>query len=114
MDFHYEINGKSYSFSIPGGGFISLEHLVQVLGIAGTEELVQESRDALKAEEAVYASASDIPLTALDVNDVSVSDAARAFVADIAQVEFSRPDLVWTGRMETTAPLALSKKKMPW
>ncbi|MDO5138537.1 MAG: vWA domain-containing protein, partial [Oscillospiraceae bacterium] len=33
VDFHYEINGKMYEFSIPGGGFVSLEHIVEVLGI---------------------------------------------------------------------------------
>ena len=27
VDFHYEINGKMYDFSIPGGGFVSLEHV---------------------------------------------------------------------------------------
>ena len=34
VDFHYEVNGKVYEFSIPGGGFVSLEHVVEVLGIS--------------------------------------------------------------------------------
>ena len=34
VDFHYEVNGKMYEFSIPGGGFVSLQQLVEVLGIA--------------------------------------------------------------------------------
>ena len=38
VDFHYEINGKMYDFSIPGGGFVSLEHVVEVLGIATADE----------------------------------------------------------------------------
>ena len=33
VDFHWEVDGKIYEFSIPGGGFVSLEHLVEVLGI---------------------------------------------------------------------------------
>ena len=33
VDFHYEVNGQTFEFSIPGGGFISLEHLIEVLGI---------------------------------------------------------------------------------
>ena len=33
VDFHYEVNGKMYDFSIPGGGFVSFYNLVEVLGI---------------------------------------------------------------------------------
>ncbi len=33
VDFHYEVNGKTYEFSIPGGGFLSFYKLVEVLGI---------------------------------------------------------------------------------
>ena len=33
VDFHYEVNGKMFDFSIPGGGFVSLYNLVKVLGI---------------------------------------------------------------------------------
>ena len=34
VDFHSEINGKTYDFSIPGGGFTSFYELVEVLGIS--------------------------------------------------------------------------------
>jgi len=37
VDFHWEVDGKEYEFSIPGGGFVSLQHLVEVLGIANTD-----------------------------------------------------------------------------
>ncbi|MBP3877568.1 MAG: hypothetical protein J6E44_06410, partial [Lachnospiraceae bacterium] len=33
VDFHWEVDGKEFDFSIPGGGFVSLEHLAEVLGI---------------------------------------------------------------------------------
>ena len=33
VDFHYEVDGKVYDFSIPGGGFVSFTNLVEVLGI---------------------------------------------------------------------------------
>ena len=36
VDFHWEVDGKTYEFSIPGGGFVSLEHLVEVLRIANS------------------------------------------------------------------------------
>ena len=34
VDFHYEVDGKTYNFSIPGGGFISFYDLVKTLEIA--------------------------------------------------------------------------------
>ncbi|MBR3170550.1 MAG: VWA domain-containing protein [Lachnospiraceae bacterium] len=37
VDLHYEVNGKVYDFSMPGGGFVPLRHLVEMLGI-GTED----------------------------------------------------------------------------
>ena len=39
VDFQWEVNGKTYEFSIPGGGFVSLQQLVEVLGIAKPEEV---------------------------------------------------------------------------
>ncbi|MBO6164045.1 MAG: hypothetical protein J6N77_03250, partial [Lachnospiraceae bacterium] len=33
VDFEYEVNGKMYQFSLPGGGFVSFTDLVEVLGI---------------------------------------------------------------------------------
>ena len=35
VDFEYEINGEIYDYSLPGGGFITLRNLVEVLGIIG-------------------------------------------------------------------------------
>ncbi len=35
VDFHYEVNGKMYEFSLPGGGFVSLSDLVEMLDIIG-------------------------------------------------------------------------------
>lgn len=34
VDFSYELNGKTYEFSLPGGGFVSFEHLIEALGIS--------------------------------------------------------------------------------
>ena len=34
VDFHWEVDGKTYEFSIPGGGSITLEQLVEALEIA--------------------------------------------------------------------------------
>ena len=32
------VDGKEYGFSIPGGGFISLQELIKMLEITGTDE----------------------------------------------------------------------------
>ena len=49
VDFHYEVNGKMFEFSIPGGGFASFYKIVEVLGISelGTQS---GSRDENAAE----------------------------------------------------------------
>jgi len=48
VDFHYEVNGKTYEFSIPGGGFVSLAHIIEALGINGADGY---EAGAYKAEE---------------------------------------------------------------
>ena len=35
VDFEYYVDGKTYRFSLPGGGFVSFTELVEVLGIIG-------------------------------------------------------------------------------
>ena len=35
VDFRWEVDGKTYDFSMPGGGFVSFTDLVEVLGLAG-------------------------------------------------------------------------------
>ena len=70
VDFEYSVNGKMYQFSLPGGGFVSFTDLVEVLGII------------------------DDTNTSLLPGDVEVSEATRRFMADVASVEFSSPELV--------------------
>ena len=45
VDFHWEVNGKVYKFSIPGGGFVSMQHLVEVLGIADNDRSSENASD---------------------------------------------------------------------
>ena len=123
VDFHYEVNGKMYEFSIPGGGFVSLEHVVEVLGIARIGENTVDSgeNEANEAENAlengIYNKVEETGVEEIDVNtgssyeegislnNVEVSEAAKKFVADVASVEFSNPELVWVGKVDeaTTA-----------
>ena len=66
VDFTYSVNGKMYELSLPGGGFITLHHLIEALGI--NEEMNGADTDR--------------------------------FIADIQNVEFSNPSLIWVGKTE--------------
>ena len=109
VDFHYEVNGKMYEFSIPGGGFVSLEHLVEVLGVnnstAHTENASENAENG--AENGVYNAGeeSDIANTttysAANLNALEISEETKKFVADVESVEFSSPELVWVGKVDS-------------
>ena len=96
VDFHWEVDGKAYDFSIPGGGFVSLEHLVEVLGIAGNDLALDTENSAEDAESEEVAASED----AVSLNKLPVSESAKQFVADVQSVELSSPDLVWVGKAD--------------
>ncbi len=127
VDFHYEVNGKMYEFSIPGGGFASFYKIVEVLGISnqGTQnEFVGENaenegenatenskievgngkntdgNDVYNEVEESGVEDTGIYSDAISLNNVEVSDATRQFLADVASVEFSNSELVWVGKVE--------------
>ena len=145
VDFHYEINGESFEFSIPGGEFISLEHLIEALGInvsdaVGTANVPAEEAEEETAETSVETVAEEIKEAtateteaaaddensnvnvdaevdtavafeqAISLNSIPVSEATRAFVADIATVEFSSPELVWVGKVEEESTVGALKE----
>ena len=93
VDFHYEVNGKTFEFSIPGGGFVSLEHLVEVLGIANPDSNAGAASEVPDVEDETYEHS-------ITLNSLPVSEATKQFVADIVSVEFSHPEYVWTGRID--------------
>lgn len=91
VDFHYEVNGKKYDFSIPGGGYITLQQLVEVLGIGNEETQADETSDAEEEEP------SEPKLT---LADLEISDRTIAFVEDVEKAEFSDPKLAWVGHVD--------------
>ena len=90
VDFHWEVDGKVYEFTLPGGGFVSFEALMEVLHVAGID---QEDRAADSENEEL---ASD----KLTLNEISISEETEKLVADVTQVEFSSPDLVWVHKIK--------------
>lgn len=107
VDFHYEVNGKTYDFSIPGGGFISLEHLVEVLGISESDDI---DADADKDDDKNGLEEAAVYRDALKLNEVEVSEATKAFVADVESVVFSNPELVWVGKAAKDTTIGKLKK----
>ena len=92
VDFHWEVNGKTYDFSIPGGGYVSLQQLVEVLGIASANE------NSTYFEEAIT------------LNELEVSEAAKKFVEDVESVEFSNPELIDVSKVESKATVGEIKE----
>ena len=91
VDFHYEANGKTYKFSIPGGGYVTLQQLVEVLGIAEDDASANEVSETEK----------DTPAeTKLTLADVEISDRTLAFAENVEKAEFSDPELAWVGRAD--------------
>ena len=42
VDFYWEVDGKTYDFSIPGGGFVSFYKLIEILGIEVNDSNTQK------------------------------------------------------------------------
>lgn len=94
VDFHWEANGKRYDFSIPGGGFVSLEQIVEAMGIYETGEKETAEEEEVKR------------------NEDKVSEAVKTFVVDVENVEFSQPDLVWVEKVEKTITVGELKEDL--
>ena len=86
VDFLWEVNGRSFKFNIPGGGFVSFSKLFEAMGIASGKEINTDVIDL-------------IDILASD-NTEEISEETRSFVAGIEKMEFSRPDLLWVGLAE--------------
>ena len=134
VDFHYEVNGKMYEFSIPGGGFASFYKIVEVLGISnlgtqsgsGDENVAENSEiEAGNGENTdgndVYNVVEEASVEetgansnayeeSINLNNVEVSEAAKKFVADVASVEFSSPELVWVGKVDEATTVGALKE----
>lgn len=127
VDFHWEVNGKEYEFSIPGGGYVSFTDLMEVLGVAdgtnsegdkdenGTDiaEKASENNANERGQETDIGSQAEseekgsAPLT---LDNIDVSDDTREFVSDVASVEFSSPELVDISKVETDTTVGKIKK----
>jgi len=101
VDFHWEVDGQMYEFSLPGGGFISFSDLIEVLGVAKTGEnddvYLPGEVPGINDQDATGENGS----AALTLDGVVVSEKTREFVADVKSVVFSSPELVDVSKVES-------------
>ena len=109
VDFHWEVDGKTYEFSIPGGGFVSLERIAEVLRLSeGAGYTGNDSENGENETEAAVENTGEESNTsngntfsAADLNALEISEEARQFVENVERVEFSSPELVWINKVES-------------
>lgn len=97
VDFHWEVDGKTYDFSIPGGGFVSLEQLVEVLGIA---------------DSSTTGAPEDDTEPGLTLSEVTVSDNTKRFIEDVEKVSISAPELISVSKVEETTTVGEIKDRL--
>ena len=110
VDFHWEVDGKVYDFSMPGGGFVSLEHLVEALGLGVSDANIEQGEEAEENKtegNSDGAETTDADSTtyeeAIKLNEEKVSEKTKDFVGNVEKVEFSNPDLLWVGKLNEAA-----------
>ena len=106
VDFKYSVNGKMYQFSLPGGGFVRFTELVEVLGITHDTNSEENGINEGAEENGINAYMNTAPT----LSDAEVSEATKKFVADVASVEFSSPELVDVSRVENETTVGQIKE----
>ncbi len=87
VDFHWEVDGQTFDYSIDGGDAIALSDLIRVLHILDT--------DKVSSNYAAYAVANGAALT----DTFDDEDILKAFLCDITDVTFSDDTLVRVDRV---------------
>ena len=110
VDFHWEVKGKTYDFSFPGGGFVSFKKLMEVLGVA-LDCAEEADFSAAQNENNNTEVAAPEETGILTLNNVQASEETEEFIADVESVSFSSPDLVWIGKTDSEITVGELKEK---
>ena len=105
VDFHWTVDGKRYEFSIPGGGFMSFQKLMELLGVAYDTDNWNSNGEAGNTD-----AENEQSETVLTLDDIEVSEATREFVAGVESVVFSSPDLVDVSKVEADTTVGQIKE----
>ena len=121
VDFEYSESGNTYQFSLPGGGYVSLTDIAEILGLAGEvnggeireaaeglgdSEVADYAEDEEYTEDAAYTEYAETAAYTEEnasenlASEHAATDAAKEFVANVESVTFSTPELVDVSRVE--------------
>ena len=104
VDFHYVVDGQRYDFSIPGGGFVSISEIMELLHIPTARG---SARDVEEWPEEAHGEAEKVYF----IPNVEISEETRNFVAQIENIQFSSPNLVSVSKVESTSTVGQIKER---
>ena len=102
VDFHWEVDGRNYTFTLAGGDSVSLRELVDVLGVIEKDD---EQNDEIADIESDETAAANI----LSTNDNPETD---LFIKNVEKVEFSDESLIKTVPITENVTAGELKKKL--
>ena len=105
VDFHWEIDGQTYSFSIAGGDAVSLSDVLRILGVVADNHT--DSKNAEEETEGDDASDPNTMKALTEASEPAASDMTQ-FLEEIETVSFSDPSLINVSKVEeptTTADI---------
>jgi len=110
VDFHWNINGEEFAFSIPGGSYVSFMHLAEMMGLGSLMQNETAERDSNDAEiTASYILERDFysGYDAVEyLNGITVSEKTMEFVKDVKSISFTDSEYLWSGKVETETTVA--------
>lgn len=108
VDFFWEVNGKTYEFSLPGGGYVSFSDLVEILGVANQNQ--NEADDNSDSENSTEN--PEMEYSELTMGNVTLSEDTRNFVADVKNITFSTPSLLSVSKAEEKTTVGAIKDRL--
>ena len=121
VDFHWDVNGNNYEFSLNGGDSISFRKLISVLGILEKntsdfdDTTTENERDnnknsQIEKNESVEKDKAD----ASSAKETVEQEEIDTFLHDIENVTFSAPELIWVENIQedSTAGDIIKKNKL--
>lgn len=105
VDFFWEVNGKTYEFSLPGGGYVPFETLMEILGVAdGNPKTLTVDGDGVETD-------GEQTNNTLMLTDIEAGEKTIELVRDVENVTFSNPGLMWVGKADADTTVGALKEQ---